>query len=113
MKILKTILYVIALILIFGGLLLFLITVNNNRSAFQIFFADPVVKTPLAILIKLLYCAVAVLLGLIILTVAIRIGLGIRAKERERRKLDAQRRKEEKWEEEKEELLKDIDTEGV
>ena len=35
-------------------------------------------------------------------------ALRIRTKEREQRRIDAKRRKEEKWEEEREEILKDI-----
>ena len=113
MKVLKSIVSTIAWILIIGGLLVFLVTVAYNHNTLQIIFSDPIVQASLTILVRLLYCVAAVLVGLVFMTIALRIGYNIRTKEREQRKVDAKRRKEEKWEEEKEELLKDIDTENM
>ena len=108
MKILKSLFSIIAWVLILGGLVVFLVTVSYNHNTLQIIFADPVVQASLSILVRLLYCIAAMLLGLVFLTIAMQVGISIWSKEREQRKIDAKRRKEEKWEEEKEELLKDI-----
>ncbi len=113
MKVLKTVFSAIAWVLILGGALVFLVTVAYNHSTLQIIFADPVVKASLVILVRLLYCIGAVLLGLVFLAIAMKISFSIRSKEREQKKLDAKRRKEEEWEEEKAELLKEVDKESM
>ena len=113
LKILKTIVSAIAWTLILGGVLVFLVTVAYNHNTLQIIFSDPIVQASLTILVRLLYCVGAILIGLIFLTIAVKIGFSIRSKEREQKKIEAKRRKEEKWEEEKEELLKDVDEEGM
>ena len=106
MKVLKAIVSAIACILIVGGVIVFLVTVAYNLNTLKIILADPVVQASISILLRLLYCVAAVLVGFIFLTIAVRIGVSIRAKEKEQRKKDYKRRKEEEWEEEKEELLK-------
>ena len=113
MKVLKTIVSAIAAILILGGLIMFAVTVAYNHNTLQIIFSDPIVQASLNILTRLLYCIIAVLVGLIFLTIALRIGVSIRSKEREQKKKDFKRRKEEKWEDEKEELLKEYSDEEL
>ena len=113
MKVIKAIVNTIACILIFGGLLVFLVTIAYNHSTLQIILADPVVQASLSILIRLFYCILAIILGFVFLLISLKIGAGIRSKERKKRKLDHERRKEEKWEEEKEELLKGYSEEDL
>ncbi len=107
MKVLKSIISLIAWVLILGGLLVFVMTALYNRTTLQIIFADPVVQASFNILLRLLYCVIAFLIGLIFLVIALRINFNIKAKEREQRKQEEKRRKEEEWEEERKELLKE------
>ena len=74
MKVIKAIVNTIACILIFGGLLVFLVTIAYNHSTLQIIFADPVVQASLSILIRLFYCILAIILGFVFLLISLNAG---------------------------------------
>jgi len=90
MKVIKKVLYVIAWALIAGGALAFLFILVYNRTTLTVMFADPAVQASARIFLKLLICALIVLVGLVILSVALRVGIGIRAKERDRKRMEAE-----------------------
>ena len=94
MKVLKKIISGIAWLLILGGAIVFVVTFLYNRNALSLILSEAIVQASLRIIIKLLICVGAVLLGLILLTLSLRIGINIRVRNRERRKMEAQKQKE-------------------
>ena len=86
MKVIKKILSVLAWVLIIGGIAAGAAIYAMNKSALTLAMKEPAVQASLKIILRILACAGAVLIGLILLTLSLRIGLSIRSKEKEKEK---------------------------
>ena len=91
MKLIKTILMWLSIILILGGLLVIVIQYTSNVNLFHVLMNNSVVQGSLGVIKTILLAALAVLIGFILLIASFKLGSYISRKEEEKRIAELQR----------------------
>ena len=91
MKLIKTILMWLSIILILGGLLVIVIQYTSNVNLFHVLMNNSVVQGSLGVIKTILMAALAVLIGFILLIASFKLGSYISRKEEEKRIAELQR----------------------
>ncbi len=91
MKLIKTILMWLSIILILGGLLVIVIQYTSNVNLFHVLMNNSVVQGSLGVIKTILLAALAVLVGFILLIASFKLGSYISRKEEEKRIAELQR----------------------
>lgn len=91
MKVIKTILMWLSIILILGGLLVIVVQYTSNVNLFHVLMNNSVVQGSLGVIKTILMAALAVLIGFILLIASFKLGSYISRKEEEKRIAELQR----------------------
>lgn len=91
MKLIKTILMWLSIILILGGLLVIVVQYTSNVNLFHVLMNNSVVQGSLGVIKTILLAALAVLIGFILLIASFKLGSYISRKEEEKRIAELQR----------------------
>lgn len=91
MKVIRKILIWLSVILIVGGILVFLFQYMANKNLFQVLMNNSVVQGSLGVLKIMLFAVIAVILGLIILSCSFKLGSYISRRDEEKRIAAAQK----------------------
>lgn len=91
MKLIKTILMWLSIILILGGLLVIVVQYTSNVNLFHVLMNNSVVQGSLGVIKTILLAALAVLVGFILLIASFKLGSYISRKEEEKRIAELQR----------------------
>ena len=85
LKIIKTILMWVAIVLIVGGLLVLFYQYTINKNLFHVLMNNSVVQGSLGVLQKMLWATLAMLVGFMLLSASFKLGSYVKQREEEKR----------------------------